>query len=109
MNNNDSIPPVSNIQRAALAEQTLYRYSALRTGAPGLYEERKEVICDLLTDLMHLSRLQWLDFMQLLAEAEHYFFVELAEENGSVNEIPPPAGVANVGPLNPGNEKENGK
>jgi hypothetical protein len=75
----------TNLQRAFRAEIALYAYSDEKASAPlrpmALYDDRQEVLTDLLCDLMHHAYLdEEMDFQAALARAGDHFAAELAEE-----------------------------
>lgn len=75
---------MTNIQRAAFAEKTLFFYAEAKEEEPGLYDTAQTVIGDLVTDLMHLARASGFSFMDILGESERTFTEELVEENPGI-------------------------
>lgn len=75
----------TNLQRAFWAETALFAYSDEKTTVPlppmALYDDKQDVLTDLLCDLMHYAGIDdALDFQAALERAAETRAAELAEE-----------------------------
>lgn len=72
---------ITNLQRAAWAEQALLAYSEQKNEDELLYDELETVFSDMLGDLMHLAAAKRLDWLGLLDRAREHYNAEIAEES----------------------------
>ena len=72
--------PITNLQRAAWAEQALLAYSEQKNEDKLLYDEFETVFYDMLGDLMHLADAKQLDWLDMLERARNHYNAEILDE-----------------------------
>ena len=78
----------TNLERACWAEIALYAYSDEKASVPlrafELYDDKQDVLTDLLCDLMHYAHIhEDADFQVCLARARYHHEAELAEQRSA--------------------------
>jgi hypothetical protein len=72
---------ITNLQRAAWAEQALLAYSEQKNPDAQFYDDFETVFSDMLGDLMHLAHIKDLNWWGLLERGRGHQNAEIVEES----------------------------